>query len=480
MRPPQQLSDYLLQLCGQWNERTAVRSGACALTYADLARLIRDLASQLEQGEKTSCMLVPEPSPLSVALLYGALHAGRVVFIADPAWERRALLEQCRALGCATVLTGQSYPFEQGDHPRSIGASAMGLARVWTLPSTPQMDVTASETAVVRFSSGSSGRPRALEFPSTSIVRAAATWREAARIERDDRILCLASLNNGLAFNTSLMTCFQAGASLHLYEGLLVPSAIVREMERVQPTILVAFPFLLELMIKQGERLRQALHSCRLIVSSAAPLTQGVADRWRQLTGHAIGHYYGIAETGPVTFNPGCEGGSAGHKLPGTEVKVSGDADAPGRLIVRTAYGATRYVPDGGEPLEKSLNEEGYYVSNDVGFVDEAGRVHVVGRVGRVVNVAGRKFSLDDVEHAISLMAGVTGVHVCSDAGRIHAYVEANASLTKDDVKKHCVQHLPAIQVPHAFHVLSVLPRSASGKINLDALKREAVKPSTH
>jgi acyl-coenzyme A synthetase/AMP-(fatty) acid ligase len=472
-RLPDRLDEVLLAACAKTPSRLAVVAGGEAWTCARLAEAVRCTAEDLRlRLDGTRCLFVPEPRPLSVAILFALMRAGKVPFVADPTWDVPVLLHICETFGCRTVVTGPDHPLS------AISSSDRQPVRdhrrtppfAWTLPWVADTGALRPGTAFVRFSSGSTGTPRALEFSASTALAAAQTWQSAAAISEQDRILCLATLNNGLAFNTSLLSAFLAGATLHLHAGLPTPGAIVKNALQVRPTILVGFPFILELLLGQGERLRRSLHDTRLVVSSAAPLSAEVAARWREVTGIPIGHYYGIAETGPVTFNDGRTPGSSGTPLPGADIRTPGREDAPGPIAVRTRYQATAYVDDGGPPLSDSTDAEGYFLTSDLGHIGADGGLRIVGRAGRVANLAGNKFSLDALEAAIASLPGVEGAHVHIRDGVMTAYVHG-PGLPVEAIRAHCLRVLPALQVPHRILPVPHLPRSATGKISIASLE---------
>ena len=74
-------------------------------------------------------------------------------------------------------------------------------------------------TQVCRFTSGTTGRPKCLEFSGDAVVSAARNWVLGTGMTGEDRTLCLAALSNGLAFNTSLLSTFLAGGELHFLKG---------------------------------------------------------------------------------------------------------------------------------------------------------------------------------------------------------------------------------------------------------------------
>lgn len=426
-----------------------------------------------DRDPRPPVLLVPGNGPDDVVALYAAITSGSVPLVADKTWTADECARIAEATGASAVLSSVDSALDRA----AMSGSDSPWPKMWwaELGPTPENQRLAG-IGFGRFTSGTTGMPRCLGFTQQAAVNAAQAWRRSAELTSRDVVLCLATLNNGLAFNTSLMSVFLSGATLVLHAGRPLPSSIARSIRNVAPTVLTAFPFVFDGLVRAGSDIGRGL---RLSVSSAAPLSPETATAWQELTGLRICDYYGLAEVGPVTFNDSTAPGSVGVPLHGVEIVIEGvegvgeENDGRGRVLVRTASMASRYLDELEPAFADSLTPEGFLRSKDLGRLDEVGRLWLVGRLGQVVNVAGRKIDPTEVANVIRALPGVTEVVVrgeqSSQGELLAAYVEST-SVDRARVVEHCRGQLAVYKLPQRITIVEKLPRTSAGKINSTAL----------
>lgn len=135
---------------------------------------------------------------------------------------------------------------------------------------------------------------------------------------------------------------------------------------------------------------------------------------------------------------------------------------------------ASDYLECGGTRLAANLDGYGYYVTRDLGRVTPEGHLVLHGRLGRSINIAGRKIDPAEVESALREMPGVRNVVVRGEEtpGRIllAAYIEST-TVTREEVVEFCVKRLAQYKVPQHITILPQLPRSSAGKISLGRIE---------
>jgi long-chain acyl-CoA synthetase len=253
-----------------------------------------------------------------------------------------------------------------------------------------------------------------------------------------------------------------------------VRGALLRTLAAVEPTVFVAFPFAYEMLASGANELRVP-PAMRLAVNSAAPLPGGVRAKWAQDTGLRICDYYGLAEVGPCTFNDGSDPDSMGAPLRGATFAITRDdgheanPGETGRIRVRTQSMASAYLDSSEPDFASNLDEKGYYVTKDTGLLTADGRLKLRGRIGQIVNIAGRKIDPAEVEAVIRGIAGVRDVVVRreEDATRpfLAAYIESS-TVQRDRVLAFCAERMAQYKIPQTITILPRLPRSAAGKIS--------------
>ena len=261
---------------------------------------------------------------------------------------------------------------------------------------------------------GTTGRPKCLEFSGHAVVSAARNWVLGTGMTGEDRTLCLAALSNGLAFNTSLLSTFLAGGELHFLKGVPLTRPVARRIAEAGITRLVAFPTLYRNFVAPGGPDRSAMASLTHAISAGAPLWPDVREEFRSRYGLDISDYYGIAETGPCTFERHADHHAGlGEPLPGVEIRIAPGAGGPrkarraGEVLVRTASMASGYLNHPGM-FEARVDADGFYHSGDRGRLVD-GRLHLVGRTQDHINVAGRKIDPTEIVAVVTALDGGGG-----------------------------------------------------------------------
>ncbi|MER6914844.1 class I adenylate-forming enzyme family protein [Streptomyces sp. NPDC000594] len=472
------LADVLLDACARHGERTAVVDDGTALTYTALADRIRERAAGLDRllgpGEDRIAVHAANSAEYLVTY-YALLRTGRLPFLVDAQFGAAELDGIRTGCGVGTFLTDRPAAFPLPGTPQELPGSSLTLVRA---DGGAPEDAPAPRptTATCRFTSGTTGAPKALEFSHTAVHSAARNWVTGTGLTADDRVLCMAAFTNGLAFNTSLLPVFLVGAELHLYRGLPTSGGITRAARRSNATRLVAFPLAYRLLAEAPEADTGAFAGLTRAVSAAAVLAPEVRTGFESRYGVRIADYYGIAETGPVTYerDPGHPTG-LGTPLPGAELRIVPDEHGEPEVRVRTASMAGGYLnlPGG---LEERLDDEGFYRTGDRGRIED-GRLHITGRLGGPINLAGRKVDPAEIEKVVLTLDGITDSVLFADEDTrgetvLHLVLAGSREPTRGEVVGVCRRHLAPYKVPGRITFLGAIPRSSAGKVRLTELRQ--------
>jgi acyl-coenzyme A synthetase/AMP-(fatty) acid ligase len=207
-------------------------------------------------------------------------------------------------------------------------------------------------------------------------------------------------------------------------------------------------------------------------VSSGSPLPADVAVAVAARCAFALHNGYGSSETGAISLaraRVGMDPGDVGVPLPGVTarlVPVPGMAEA-GELQLRTDSLAAGYLADGGlRPLNCT---DGWYRTGDLAVLSD-GRILLRGRVGTIINVAGRKVSPLEIERVVATHPSVAEVQVIAAEDAVRgqvplARVVVRAAVTAAELTLWCQERLAPHQMPRQIVFLDDLPRSATGKV---------------
>lgn len=487
-------------------ERPAVAGGGRTWSYAELRRRIDEAArgfdEALPDGGHVGFRLGNRPE--YVSLYFGALEAGRLPLLLDASFNRGEV-EAIRADCGLDALVGERNRIDALDLPGR--AEPIGTGGPSGDPSgdpvvivplerpAPPLHAPRASTRVCRFTSGTTGRPKCIEFRGEAVVAAAENWVAGTGMTARDRTLCLAALSNGLAFNTSLLSTFLAGGELHFLSGLPLTRPVARTVAGAGITRLVAFPTLYRnftLPNGEGDGFSDAdLSTLEHAISAGAPLPPQVREAFRDRFRLDISDYYGIAETGPCTFerDPSHHTG-LGQPLPGVELRIDADGDeddetpgihalpdeAEGEVLVRTASMASGYLNQPGL-FESRLTGDGFYRSGDRGFLRD-GRLHLVGRNAGHINVAGRKVDPVEVAGVVRDLDGVADAVAFPDEDLnretvVHLVVagRSGGAPERAAVLAACRDRLAHYKVPGLVSFVDEIPRNGIGKPRIGLLR---------
>lgn len=468
------LIDVMTEALREHGDRPAVADRHTALGYRELAGESDGqavaLRAVLPAGDRPRVGIQAGNSVAYTVAYLAVLKAGGVPFLIDRASgprETAVIQEDC---GLDLLIHEEETPVPaHGTRCGTLGP--LLLSRFAVRADRPELH---GETEVCRFTSGSTGRPSCIEFPGRAVHRAAVNWVEGTKLSGDDSIVCFASLSNGLAFNTSLLSAFLVGARLHLGSGLPTAGAVTRMLASCEATRLVGFPALYESLVRRSAD-PEAFRHLRMAVSSAAPLRPETKQEFVERTGVPLQNYFGAAEAGPLTFatDPLTDPG-LGQPLPGVALRA-GTPGEPGPVEVRSESMGTRYLNAPGV-LESRTSEDGYYRTGDMGYLAD-GSLVLTGRTSQVINVGGRKIDAVEVADALRGAEGVRDAVVLEVDDRhggsaLAAVLAADPDLDLAGPRRHLAERLAPYKVPSLMRTVTEIPRGSTGKPAMAALRR--------
>ncbi|HEX8204062.1 MAG TPA: MFS transporter, partial [Isosphaeraceae bacterium] len=396
-------------------------SGIGALAGA--VTLARALRPHWEGREHVGILL---PSSVAAALInLAATLAGRVAVNLNFTAGRAGMESAARQAGLRTVVTSRAFlektkldlpqdvePIWLEDLAAGIGTRARlaALALAWLAPirrleraagATRRPDV--DDAATVIFSSGSTGEPKGVVLSHFNIDSNVEAITQVFRVRPTDRLLGILPLFHSFGY-TSLWLAGNRGMGSVLHANPLDADAVGALAARYRATILLATPTFLQLYLR---RIAPAqFGSLRLVIAGAEKLGPGVAEAFEDHFGLRPLEGYGMTECSPVVavstldyrapgfFQPGARRGTVGQPLPGVSVRVvDPETDEPlepgreGMLLVQGPNVMRGYL--GRADLTAAALRDGWYVTGDIGRIDEDGFLAITGRLSRFSKIGG-------------------------------------------------------------------------------------------
>ena len=462
-----------------------IEPAGSGLSYAALDERTGALADRLAElgvapGDRVAVQA--EKSVDGLLLYLATLRAGAVHLPLNPAYTAREV---------RYFLEDAEPALFVGDPRRSAGARqgltlaelVEGATRAGEFEDVPRAP---DDLAAILYTSGTTGRSKGAMLTHANLASNAETLRDAWRFTAADKLLHALPIfhTHGLfvATNVSLL----AGGSM-----IFLPAFDLDRIIRLLPraTAMMGVPTFYTRLLSRADFTRELVAHMRLFVSGSAPLSAETHREFEARTGHHILERYGMTETNMNTSNP-YEGprvaGTVGPPLPGIEIRIADPATGAERpqgevgvIEIRGPNVCKGYwrMPD---KTAEAFRPDGFFISGDMGLLDEAGYVRIVGRDKDLIITGGLNVYPAEVEAAIEALPGVAECAVIGvphpDFGEaVVAAVIAKPGtvLSQPEVREALAGSLAGFKRPKRVLVVKSLPRNAMGKVQKNLLREQ-------
>lgn len=470
------LRDQVAAARGGLTDLGVVRGDRVALLLGNSRQFVVAYLATVGVGAVAVPLNPASPAPELTRQL-SAVRARAVVVdeLAGPSWRR---VERSAVPSIELVVTTAG------------GAAAdTGAERVVTpfdgLLAAAAVEVTAvdpSEVAVLMFTSGTAGSPRAAMLTHGNLLANISQSRSAeGHIDHGDVIFGVLPLFHIFGLNVVVGVGLSVGATLVLLPRF-DPAAAVESIRDRRVTVIPGAPALWAAfaeLAEIGELAPDTFATVRLALSGASRLPVSVAEAIRDRCGLVIREGYGLTEAAPVvTTSTGVEPrfGSVGRSLDGVEVRlVNAGGDVlvgdVGEVWVRGANVFAGYFEEP-EATSAVLDADGWLHTGDMATVDDDGYLYLVDRAKDLIIVSGFNVFPAEVEEVLAghpdiVEAGVVGVADPRTGEAVKAYVVASpgAVLDEESVIDYALDHLARYKCPSVVVLVDELPRNAAGKL---------------
>ena len=436
-----------------------------------------------------------------VASYLAILGAGCVAVPLNPTSPARELQDQVAAVGARAMVVGPSGASAVRGIDRSrvptlehlVAADsstldgAVSIDDLLAAETAPLVDRSADDVAVLVFTSGTAGAPRAAMLTHGNLRANIDQCQglEARAQGPDDVVLGVLPFFHIFGLNVVLGLSLMAGASVVLVERF-DPQTALESIATHGVTVISGAPTMWAAWATLPGTRPGAFATVRLAASGAARLDPHVQRTMHERFGVDLVEGYGLTEASPVvTTGSGIAApeGSIGVPVPDLRVRlVEPDGqDAlvgdPGEIWVSGPNVFVGYWQDE-EATRRAIDEDGWLHTGDVAVVDDDGHLFLVDRIKDLIIVSGFNVYPAEVEEVIAEHPGVEEVAVVGvphphSGEAIKAYVVARpgASLEEDDLIAHCEARLARYKCPQKVMFVDEIPHSATGKTRRAALR---------
>ncbi len=353
----------------------------------------------------------------------------------------------------------------------------------------PVAPVDEEETAVILYTSGTTGKPKGAMISHFNIAHSVLHYEVCMGLGSADRSVVAVPLSHVTGLVAQLYTIARCAGAMLLMDAFKAATFLdLAERERITHAIMV--PAMYALCLLQGDLSKRALSHWRLGAYGGAPMPPATIDALaKQLPGLMLMNAYGATETtSPTTVMPPAETrarlDSVGLTVPCADVKIVDPegreraAGESGEIWIRGPMVVGGYW-DNPAATAASITE-GWWHSGDLGKVDADGFVYVLDRIKDVINRGGYKIYSSEVEavlaqHPAVLEAAIVG-RPCPVLGeRVHAYVALREKAETAQLQAFCAERLSDYKVPETWTLSEApLPRNANGKLQKKLMREQA------
>ena len=346
----------------------------------------------------------------------------------------------------------------------------------------PQLD-DKDHTAILYYSSGTTGNPKLIEYTHRSMVMSQASMVRAGYVNPSEKHLCVLPLGHTAALRHTIKPCICTGSTVYLYESFWKIKNniwdIVEQNEinffNIVPTILVA-----TMNIPYPKFSQDQVRTMKFIACSSSFLSRKQQLEFQERFGIPVSNLYGCSEIGAAFFdNPlesGWTPGSVGKPFDVFKAAIFNEKKeilkqgATGEIGV-SGSGVLKGYLNNPNAFEASMHQ-GYFMTGDLGYVDDDGSFHYVDRKKDIIIKGGVNISPSQIDELLQTHPSVKEV---ATVGKLDPFMGEviksfiilmeNSTVDKKELLLFCEGELGDFKTPSEIQFVESLPKGPSGKI---------------
>jgi long-chain acyl-CoA synthetase len=497
------LADNLIATAHRHPGRGALRLDRAVVTYSELEEITRRVAGclterGLEPGDRVGLMLPNVPE--FAAAYYGILRAGGVVVPMNVLLKEREVAYYLGDSSAKLIVAWHELAPMVEPAAAQVGAGCLpvepgfGGSLFLGAPVDGLVPRAASDTAVILYTSGTTGKPKGAQLTHANLAINADVSKQLFSLGPDDVVLGALPLFHAFGQTCGLNAAISSGASLALIPRFDAGRALdVVDQDRV--TVFEGVPTMYSALLHHPERERFDVSALRVCVSGGAALPTELLRGFERAFGCVVLEGYGLSETSPIaSFNhPGRERkpGSIGTPIEGVEMRLVDhlrrEVSGPdvGEIAIR-GHNVMKGYWNRPDATGEAVDADGWFYSGDLARVDEDGYYFIVDRKKELIirggyNVYPREIEEVLYEHPAVREAAVIGVPHPELGEEVAAAValKPGSEITESELRDYVKANVAADTYPRHVWVVDELPKGPTGKILKRAITPPAVTPVT-
>jgi acyl-coenzyme A synthetase/AMP-(fatty) acid ligase len=347
--------------------------------------------------------------------------------------------------------------------------------RLYDSAAAPAVDLAAEDPAVIVFTSGTAGEPKAIRHGQRNLAGQRLQAEHWYGARPGELAWCTAASGWSKSARNAFIAPWLCGATALLHDARFDPAERLAVIEREGVNVLCMAPTEYRAIAKRAEL--RPLPALRHAVAAGEPLNPEIVLRWQEDAGVSIHDGYGQTETGALTGMPLGEpvrAGAMGRPLPGIRVWIDGaDADGVGELCVDPSTVPTFFI-DGPADVWRT---------GDRVRQDADGHLWFEGRIDDVIISAGYRIGPFEVESALIAHPAVADAAAVAAPDEERGQVVRAVVVLRDghqagealaaELQEHVKERTAPYKYPRLVEFRDSLPKTASGKIRRAALRED-------
>ncbi len=525
------LVDVFEQACSTYPNNPCFSNYGKTLSYQEMHSLTQSLAAffqnqlGLKPGEKIAIMM---PNLLQNPIcIFAALRAGLTIVNTNPLYTARELKHQLCDSGASTIVVlenfastleqvvqdtpikniivtrmGDMLPFPKSSIINLVVKYIKKMVPKFNLPGSynfkqcltegdasqyTRPDLTLDDFAFLQYTGGTTGVAKGAILTHRNMVsnlQQVSEWIEPFVEKGKECVITALPLYHIFSLTANCMFFMKIGGLNHLITNPRDMKNFVKELQNTRFTAFTGVNTLFCGLLNTPGFSDIDFSHFKLTLGGGMAVQKSVAQDWQNITGQTLLEAYGLTETSPAAcinpMNLKSYNAKIGLPMPSTDIIIKDENNQPvptgehGEICIKGPQVTQGYYQRP-EETAQVFDEDGFFHTGDIGFMDEQGFFQIVDRKKDMIIVSGFNVYPNEVEEAIASHPDITEVGVigipdekCGESV-IAVVVSTNPKLTLEDIRSHCEQSLTRYKLPRRIELVDEVPKTNVGKI----LRRE-------
>jgi acyl-CoA synthetase (AMP-forming)/AMP-acid ligase II len=475
----QTIPEMVLSGAERFGDAEAIVDGELRLTYTDLSERVRAAAGAyieagLNHGDRVA-IWAPNSAEWIIAA-FGLLTAGGTVVPVNTRFKETEAADIISRSGARLVLVEKGFLDREFTAPP--GVPLIDIKSDFLTSGTPaERKVSGDDIADIIFTSGTTGRPKGVMMPHAPTLRLYAEWNELAGTREGDRYLIVNPFFHIFGYKAGVIASMIRGMTVYPFPVFDI-GRVLETVERERITVLPGAPTIYHELLAAQQRGGHDMSSLRVAVTGAADIPVELIRRIKEeLPFQSIMTGYGLTEAGTITASR--QGDSfediattVGTPCDGFEMRIADDGEvlARGFAVMKGYFEDPKATAD-------AIDADGWLHTGDLGTMDDAGRLKIIGRKKDMFIVGGFNAYPAEIEgflmeHPAVAQAAVIGVpdERLGQVGKAFVVRRPGVDVTEDELIAWSRTRMANFKSPRFVAFLDALPLNATGKVMKDQL----------